>query len=99
VDGARRDAFAATIFSQNFDADAHECLAEVCAASSDALGELQAIKSAISQYERMEEEYSKPLPGSDAPARAEATRKKTHAATRKRELGFRVAKLERELRG
>lgn len=99
VDGARRDAFASTIFSQNFDADAHECLAEVCSASSDALGELQAVKAAIRQYERMEEEYSKPLPGADAPARAEAVKKRTNAAARKRELGFQVAKLERELRG
>mmetsp|Transcript_11099 Transcript_11099/g.24458 ORF Transcript_11099/g.24458 Transcript_11099/m.24458 type:complete len:322 (-) Transcript_11099:86-1051(-) len=99
VDGARRDAFGSTIFSQNCDADAHECLAEVCAASSDALGELQAIKSAMLQYERMEEEYSKPLPGADAPARAEAAKKRSHASARKRELGFRVGKLERELRG
>ena len=99
VDGARRDAFAATVFSQNLDADAHECLAEVCAASSDALGEMQSLKSAIKQYGRMEQEYSKPLPGSDAPARADAVKKRTHAASRKRELGFRVAKLERELRG
>ena len=99
VDGARRDAFAATIFSQNFDADAHECLAEVCTASADALGEMQAVKAAILQYGRMEEELSKPLPGADAPARAAAVKKRSHASARKRELGFRVAKLERELRG
>mmetsp|Transcript_36731 Transcript_36731/g.77073 ORF Transcript_36731/g.77073 Transcript_36731/m.77073 type:complete len:325 (-) Transcript_36731:210-1184(-) len=98
VDGARRDAFAATVFSQNCDGDAHECLAEVCASSGDTLGEWQAVKSAISQYERMEEEYSKPLPGADAPARAAAVKKRSHATARKRELGFRVAKLERELR-
>mmetsp|Transcript_26872 Transcript_26872/g.57147 ORF Transcript_26872/g.57147 Transcript_26872/m.57147 type:complete len:320 (-) Transcript_26872:100-1059(-) len=97
IDGARRDAFAATVFSQNCDGDAHECVAEVSAASSDALGEMQAIKSAILQYERLEEEYSKPLPGADAPARAEAVKKRSHASARKRELGFRVSKLEREL--
>ena len=97
IDGARRDAFAATVFSQNYDPDAHECLAEVCAASSDALGELQAIKAAIIQFERLEEEYSKPLPGADAPRRAETMKQRSHAGARKRELGFRVAKLEREL--
>jgi hypothetical protein len=96
VDGARRDAFAATVFSRSLDADAHECLAEVCAASSDALGELQGIKAAIKQYERMEEEYSKLAnTGTDAPTRAEVTKKRSHAAARKRELGFRVSKLER----
>ncbi|KAL7537205.1 hypothetical protein ACHAWF_005687 [Thalassiosira exigua] len=99
IDGARRDAFAATVFSQNFDADAHECLAEVCAASKDAIGEAQALKSAIAQYERMVEECSKPLPGMDAPARAEAARKRMQAEARKRELGFRVTKLEKEIKG
>ncbi|KAL7542172.1 hypothetical protein ACHAXR_011577 [Thalassiosira sp. AJA248-18] len=99
VDGARRDAFASTVFSKNLNADAHECLAEVCAASSDALGELQALKAAVLQYGRMEEEYSQPLPGADAPARAEAAKKRSHASARKRVLGFRVAKLERDLGG
>ena len=96
VDGARRDAFAATVFSRSLDADAHECLAEVCAASSDALGELQGIKAAIKQYERMEEVYSKLAnAGADAPTRAEAAKNRNHAAARKRELGFRVSKFER----
>ena len=99
IDGARRDAFASTVFSQNLDPDAHECLSEVCSASSDALGELQAIKAAIMQYERLEEEYGQPLPGADAPLRAETMKKKSHAAARKRELGFRVVRLENELRG
>ncbi|KAL9183868.1 hypothetical protein ACHAXT_004724 [Thalassiosira profunda] len=99
IDGARRDAFAATVFSQNLDPDAHECLAEVSAASGDSIGELQATKAAIGQHERMEEVYSQPLPGADAPRRAEAVKKKSNAAARKRELGFRAAKLERELKG
>ena len=99
VDNARRDAFASTVFSQNMDPDAHECLAEVCAASSDKMGELQAIKAAIGQYERLEEELSTPLPGADAPARAEAAKKKSYVSGRKRELGFRIVKLERELKG
>jgi len=99
VDNARRDAFASTVFSQNMDPGAHECLAEVCAASTDKLGELQAIKTAIGQYERLEEEPSKPLPGADAPARAEAAKKKSYVSGRKRELGFRIVKLERELKG
>ena len=99
IDGARRDAFASTVFSQNLDPDAHECLSEVCAASSDALGELQAIKAAIMQYERLEEEYSQPLPGADAPLRAETMKKKSFAAARKRELGFKVVKMENQLRG
>lgn len=98
IDGARRDAFASTVFSQNCDGDAHECLAGVCAASEDKLGEMQALKAAIAQYERMEGVFSQPLPGADAPRRAEAVRKKTHAAARRREIGFRVTKLERELR-
>ena len=94
VDGARRDAFAATVFSRNTDPDAHECLAEVCAASRDALGELQGLKSAVRRYD----ENSAPRPGSDAPGRADAASRASRAAARKRELGFRIAKLERELR-
>ncbi len=98
VDGARGDAFAATVFAQNRDADSHMCLAEVCEKSGDKLGEYQAIKAAIGQYQRLEEEYSKPLPGKDAVARAEAAKIKTNASTVKRELGFRLTKLERELK-
>lgn len=98
LDNARRDAFAATVFSQNLDPDAHECLAEVCSSSDDALGELQAMKAAILQYKSLEEELSKPLPGSDAPRRAIAMKKKSHATARIRELGFRVTKRERELK-
>ncbi|KAL7466038.1 hypothetical protein ACHAXS_006332 [Conticribra weissflogii] len=98
VDGARRDAFAATVFSKNTDASAHECLAEVCAKSGDALGELQAVKAAISSLELLEEEYSKPLPGKDAVARAAAAKIKNDAAARKRELGFKAIKLENALR-
>jgi hypothetical protein len=94
IDGARRDAFAATIFSRNTDADAHECLAEVCAASSDAVGELQGLKSAVRQYDILEQEYSIPMPGSDA----QIARKRSHAAAKKRELGFRINKLEHTLR-
>jgi hypothetical protein len=98
VDGARRDAFASTVFSRNLDADAHECLAEVSAASSDALGELQGLKAAIKQYDRTEEEYAMLAnTGSDAPTRAEAAKERNHASARKRELGFRVSKLERIL--
>jgi tetratricopeptide (TPR) repeat protein len=98
IDGARRDAFAATVFSQNRDADSHICLASVCFASGDKLGELQAVKAAIEQYQRIEDEHSKPLPGKDAVARAEAAKIKNNASTTKRELGFRLAKLERELK-
>ena len=98
VEGARRDAFAATVFSQNTDADSHMCLAECCQASGDKLGEYQAIKAAIGQYQRLEDDYSKPLPGKDAVARAEAAKIKTNASNVKRELGFRLAKLERELK-
>ena len=98
VDGARRDAFAATVFSQNYDAAAHECLAEVSAASSDKLGELQALKAAVMQYDRLEILLSKPLPGADAPRRAEVMKMKSNAAARKRELGFRITKLDKELR-
>mmetsp|Transcript_13469 Transcript_13469/g.27286 ORF Transcript_13469/g.27286 Transcript_13469/m.27286 type:complete len:319 (-) Transcript_13469:2002-2958(-) len=94
VDGARRDAFAATVFSKNADASAHECLAEVCAKSGDALGELQALKAAISSLELLEEEYLKPLPGKDAVARAAAAIIRNDAAARKRELGFKAVKLE-----
>lgn len=94
VEGARRDAFAATIFSQNADGASHECLAEVCAASGDAWGELQAVKAAMAQYARTEEECAKPLPGADAPARAAAAKTRSFAAGRKRELGFRAASLE-----
>jgi len=98
VDGARRDAFAATVFSRNADPDAHECLAEVCAASRDAVGELQGLKSAVRRYDVVERENSAPRPGSDAPGRADAAGRASRAAARKRELGFRIAKLERELR-
>lgn len=98
IDGARRDAFAATVFSQSMDADAHMCLAEVCQASKDKMGELQATKAAVQQYERLEEEYSKPMSGKDAVARAEAAKIKNNASTLKRELGFRVMKLENELK-
>jgi hypothetical protein len=88
VDGARRDAFAATVFSRNADPDAHECLAEVCAASRDAVGELQGLKSAVRRYDVVERD----------PGRADAAGRASRAAARKRELGFRIAKLERELR-
>lgn len=97
IDNARRDAFASTVFSQNMDADAHECLAEVCKASGDTLGELQAVKAAIDQHEKMEEECSKPLPGNAAVARAEAAKLKRHAQQQIRELGFRQKRLEKEL--
>ena len=99
VDGARRDAFAATVFSRNADPDAHECLAEVCAASRDPVGELQGLKSAARRYDIVERENSAPRPGSDAPGRADAAGRASRAAARKRELGFRITKLERELRG
>lgn len=97
VDGARRDALAATALSRSRDADAHECLAEACAASGDASGELEATKAAIAEHARTEEECSRPLPGADAPRRAEAVRRRGRAAARRRELGFRVARLEAEL--
>lgn len=96
VDEARRNAFAATVFSRCLDADAHECLAEVCAASSDVIGEIQSLKASIEQYCRMEEEYSKLANGgADATTRAEAAKRSRQASTRKRELGFRITRLER----
>jgi hypothetical protein len=98
VDGARRDAFAATVFSRGSDPGAHERLAEVCAASRDAAGELQALKSAAGRYAAVERENSAPMPGSDAPGRADAAGRASRAAARRRELGFRIAKLERALR-
>ena len=90
---ARSDAFAATIFSKNSDPDAHECLAEVCKASRDLIGELQALKAAVAQYNRIEELCSKPQPGADAPSRAQNTQRKMKAAARKREIGFRINSL------
>ena len=63
------------------------------------MGELQGLKSAVRQYDVLEQEYSIPMPGSDAPARAEVARKRSHAAAKKRELGFRINKLERILLG
>ena len=92
------EALSAPSLSQNRDADAHECLAEACAAAGDSAGEARAAKAAIARWERTEEECSRPLPGADAPRRAEAVKKRMHAAARKRELGFRVARLEMELR-
>ena len=97
VDKARSDAFAATIFSKNSDPGAHECLAEVCKASQDLIGELQALKAAVGQYNRIEELCSKPLPGADAPSRAQNTQRKMKAAARKREIGFRISRLTNEL--
>ena len=98
IDGARRDAFAATVFSQNKDAASQECLADVCKESGDALGEWQAVKTSIELYERIEEKYSQPLPGKDAVARAEAAKIRSDASSIKRELGFRLAKLVRQLK-
>lgn len=98
IDGARRDAFASTVFSQNNDAASHECLAEVCNRSGDELGEYQAIKAAIEQYKILEERYSRPMPGIDAVGRAEAAKIRNDAESRQRELGFRLAKLERKLK-
>lgn len=99
TDGARRDAFAATVFTLNTDAEAHECLAEVCAASGDAIGERQAVKAAIGRWEVVEEECSRPMPGEDAVGRAANAKRKRDAEMRKRELGFRLRRLERELSG
>lgn len=98
IDGARRDAFAATVFSQNNDAESHECLAEVCKASKDTIGEYQAVKAAIEQYTRVEEKCSKPMPGIDAVGRAEAAKMRNDAEERKRDLGFRLNNLERQLK-
>jgi len=96
-EGARRDARDAVALAGERDGDAHECLAEACAATGDVTGELQAVTAAMAQYERLEEECARPRPGADAPARAEAAREGRFAAGRKRELGFRAAKLESDL--
>ena len=98
IDGARRDAFAATVFSQNNDAASHECLADVCKESGDKIGEYQAVKAAIEQHWVVEQIYSRPMPGIDAVGRAEAAKIRSNAEERKRELGFRLAKLESELK-
>jgi len=78
VDGARRDAFTARVFSRNADPDAHECLAKDCAASRDTVGELQDLKSAVRHYDVVERD----------PGRADAAGRASCAAARKRELGF-----------
>lgn len=98
IDGARRDAFASTVFSQNKDADSHECLAMVCQASGDVMGEYQAVKAAMEQYALVEERCSRPMSGMDAVGRAEAAMERRNAEMRKGELGFRLGTLERELK-
>lgn len=98
IDGARRDAFAATVFSLNNDAESHECLADVCNASKDVIGEYQAVKAAMEQHRRIQERYSRPMPGTDAVGRAEAAKFRNGTENRQRELGFRLAKLERQLK-
>lgn len=98
IDGARRDAFAATVFSKNNDAASHVCLADVCKESGDTIGEYQAVKAAIEQYEIVEEKRSRPMPGIDAVGRAESARIRNHAEEQKRELGFRLAKLDKLLK-
>ena len=97
IDGARRDAFASTVFSKNNDAASHECLADVCKESGDTIGEYQAIKAAIEQYGKVEEKHSRPMPGIDAVRRAESARMRNDARERQREMGFRLAKLEKLL--
>lgn len=47
VDGARRDAWAACVFSQSANVAALECLAEVCEASDDIIGHCQALKQIL----------------------------------------------------
>jgi hypothetical protein len=80
INGARWDVFAATVFSRNAHPDAHECLAEDCAASRDAVGELQGLNSAVRHYDVVERD----------PGRADAVGRARRAAARKRELGFRI---------
>jgi tetratricopeptide (TPR) repeat protein len=97
IDGARRDAFASIVFSRNKNAISHECLANVCHASGDGMGEYQAVKAAIEEYDRLL--VKKPyMDGRDAVGRAEDARVRRNAEERRRELGFRLDRLERELK-
>jgi tetratricopeptide (TPR) repeat protein len=97
IDGARRDAFASIVFSRNKNAISHECLANVCHASGDGMGEYQAVKAAIKEYDRLL--VKKPcMDGRDAVGRAEDARVRRNAEERRRELGFRLDRLERELK-
>ena len=44
IEGARKDAWGACMFSQSMDIPSQECMAEVCKASGDDIGHVQALK-------------------------------------------------------
>jgi len=52
VEGARRDAWGACVFSQNEDIPSLECLANVCKAGGDDIGQMQALKRILELDER-----------------------------------------------
>jgi hypothetical protein len=61
------------------------------------MGEYQAVKAAIEEYDRLL--VKKPyMDGRDAVGRAEDARVRRNAEERRRELGFRLDRLERELK-
>ena len=47
VDGARKDAWGACLYSQNEDIASLECLAKVCEAGEDDMGQLMALKNIL----------------------------------------------------
>mmetsp|Transcript_38071 Transcript_38071/g.77470 ORF Transcript_38071/g.77470 Transcript_38071/m.77470 type:complete len:196 (-) Transcript_38071:1939-2526(-) len=52
VEGARRDAWGACVFSQNEDIPSLDCLANVCKAGGDDIGQMQALKRILELDER-----------------------------------------------
>ena len=83
VNGALWIAYATLIFLHNADPDVHECLTKVCSMSLNVVGELQGLKSVARRYNVVKQGIPRQGLG----------------WTTKRELGFRIAKLERELWG
>jgi len=47
IDGARKDAWGACLYSQNADITSLECLAKVCEAGGDDMGQLMALKNIL----------------------------------------------------
>jgi hypothetical protein len=47
IDGARKDAWGACLYSQNEDIASLECLAKVCEAGEDDMGQLMALKNIL----------------------------------------------------
>ena len=51
IEGARKDAWGACMFSQSMDIPSQECMAEVCKASGDNIGHVQALKRIIELHD------------------------------------------------